>query len=192
MTTLALILLIIGYTLLALLFFVERRYESRRATATLETASDDKATSIFLTIFYILTAIVPTAYLFLLDTEETAFPYTAMVGILFMLSALALMRWAVLTNPFYLCSMSTTDDQYICTTGPYKTIRHPGYCAYLISWAGFTLVVGNWLFFFIVFVPLTCTYFVRIQAEEQMMLDRFAMDYQQYTYETYRMIPYVL
>ncbi|CAO3692612.1 unnamed protein product [Rhizopus stolonifer] len=180
------ILLALAYVLLASLFFIERRYESRRVTTTLETASDDRGTSRLLIFFYFLAIVVPPFHLFFFNTPSSSLPYTLWMGIPLMLAAMALMRWATLTNPFYLCSMSTTNDHYICTDGPYKTIRHPGYCAFLVGWIGFALMVGNWTVFLVVIVPLACIYILRIQAEEQMMLDRFGVDYQQYMYETYR------
>ncbi|KAG0742844.1 hypothetical protein G6F23_006495 [Rhizopus arrhizus] len=86
--------------------------------------------------------------------------------------AIILLRWTTLTNPFYLRSMSTTDDHYI-------------------SWTGFAIIFGNWISFLLIFMPILCVYLLRIQAEEQMMLDRFGVDYQQYMYETYRIIPFI-
>lgn len=184
----SLILLILAYTLLASLFYVEYHYESRRTTTTLETAGDDRGTTRLLFIVYFLVIVFSLLFVVLFDAEDTTTTsaYISWVGLPLMLMAIILLRWTTLTNPFYLRSMSTTDDHYICTDGPYKTIRHPGYCAFLIAWTGFAIIFGNWISFLLIFMPILCVYLLRIQAEEQMMLDRFGVDYQQYMYETYR------
>ncbi|CAO3629890.1 unnamed protein product [Mucor hiemalis] len=113
------------------------------------------------------------------------------IGLSLILSGLVLLRWTTYVNPFYLRSMATTDDHFICTDGPYKTIRHPGYLAFLLAWIGFGLVTDNWISFSMVTLLMTYAYLLRIQAEEQMMLDRFGVDYQQYMNESYRLLPWI-
>ncbi|CAO3645858.1 unnamed protein product [Cunninghamella echinulata] len=100
-------------------------------------------------------------------------------------------KWAIYVNSFYLRPMATTDNQYICTDGPYKIIRHPGYLAFIISWIGFSAATGNWIVFITISAMALYAYVRRIKAEEQMLLDHFSVDYQQYMNESSRIIPFI-
>ncbi|CEG79379.1 hypothetical protein RMATCC62417_13857 [Rhizopus microsporus] len=184
------VVLVLAYAILASLFYVEYHYKSR-TTTTLQTAGDDRGTTRLLLLSYLIAITTPLVCLLLLDTTTAMSDYVKWTGLGIMLSAIFFLRWATTVNPFYLPSLSTTDDQFICTDGPYKLIRHPGYCAFIVAWFGFGLTTGSWIAFFIIFLLLSFVYLLRIQAEEQMMLDRFGVDYQQYMNETYRIIPYV-
>ena len=179
-----LILFGLSYVLIASLFYLEYRYESSRTTTTLQTSADDRGTSRLLLIMgFMSLAVAP--FWILLTASAMPFPLT-WIGLGAILIGLALMRWTTLVNPFYLRTMATTDDHFICTDGPYKTIRHPGYLAFLLAWIGFGLMTDNWISCLMVTVLMIWTYLLRIQAEEQMMLDRFGVDYQQYMNESYR------
>jgi protein-S-isoprenylcysteine O-methyltransferase Ste14 len=178
------ILLFISYVLLAALFYLEYRYESSRTSTTLQTPADDRGTTRLLLIFWVL-SLVTAPYWILLTA--TTMPYiSSWIGLGLIVSSILLLRWTTYVNPFYLRSMATTDDHFICTDGPYKTIRHPGYLAFLIAWIGFALMTDNWISFWIITSLMTYAYIKRIQAEEQMMLDRFGVDYQQYMNESNR------
>ncbi|GAA5812396.1 hypothetical protein MFLAVUS_005848 [Mucor flavus] len=178
------ILFLFSYILLAVLFYLEYRYESSRTTTTLQTSADDRGTTRLLLIMWFMSLIIaPFWILFMATTMSVA---AGWVGLAFIVGGISLLRWTTFVNPFYLRTMATTDDHYICTDGPYKTIRHPGYLAFLLAWIGFGLVTSNWISFFMITVLMTWAYILRIQAEEQMMLDRFGVDYQQYMNESYR------
>ncbi|CAO3588507.1 unnamed protein product [Absidia cylindrospora] len=98
---------------------------------------------------------------------------------------------AIYTNAFYIRPLATTDDQFLCTDGPYKVIRHPGYVAFYLAWLGLGLVSGNAICFFTIAIVLAYAYLRRIHAEEQMMLDHFGVDYQHYANESFRVLPFV-
>jgi protein-S-isoprenylcysteine O-methyltransferase Ste14 len=177
-------ILLASYILIAILFYLEYRYESSRTATTLQTAADDRGTTRLLLIMWFLSLVIaPLLSLFIPVTMPLIL---AWVGLSFIVSGLVLLRWTTFVNPFYLRTMATTDDHYICTDGPYKTIRHPGYLAFLLAWIGFGLITDNWISFFMVTILMTYAYILRILAEEQMMLDRFGVDYQQYMNESYR------
>jgi steroid 5-alpha reductase family enzyme len=76
--------------------------------------------------------------------------------------------------------------RFICTDGPYKVIRHPGYLGTLLIWTGFGLAATNW--FVLIFVAGLVTYALirRIQVEEEVLFERFGVDYQAYADETAR------
>lgn len=183
-----LVLFITSYFLLASLFYFEYRYESSRTTTTLQTSADDRGTTRLLVIMWILSLVIAPLWILFLPVAIMSSLVFGWIGLSLILSGLVLLRWTTYVNPFYLRSMATTDDHFICTDGPYKTIRHPGYLAFLLAWIGFGLVTDNWISFSMVTLLMTYAYLLRIQAEEQMMLDRFGVDYQQYMNESYRYI----
>jgi protein-S-isoprenylcysteine O-methyltransferase Ste14 len=179
-----LILFLLSYLLIAILFYLEYRYESSRTTTTLQTSADDRGTTRLLLIMWFLSLVI--SPLWMLFTTATMPFISGWVGLTLIICGLLLLRWTTYVNPFYLRTMATTDDHFICTDGPYKTIRHPGYLAFLLAWIGFGLMTDNWVSLLMVILLMTYAYLLRIQAEEQMMLDRFGVDYQQYMNESYR------
>ncbi|KAG2213979.1 hypothetical protein INT47_001249 [Mucor saturninus] len=178
-----------SYALIAVLFYLEYRYESSRTATTLQTAADDRGTTRLLLIMWFLSLVIaPVLSLFIPLVMPLIMTY---IGLSCIVVGLLLLRWTTFVNPFYLRTMATTDDHYICTDGPYKTIRHPGYLAFLLAWIGFGLVSDNWISFLMITLLMTYAYILRILAEEQMMLDRFGVDYQQYMNESYRLVPFI-
>ena len=77
----------------------------------------------------------------------------------------------------------------LITNGIYGYIRHPMYASQWLFTIGQLLLLQNWLagpLGFIVFIPF---YFLRVKAEEQMMLENFGDPYRQYMQKTGRVIP---
>ncbi|KAI8983580.1 phospholipid methyltransferase-domain-containing protein [Pilobolus umbonatus] len=182
-------MIIIAYLFIALLFYSEYHYESSRTTTTLQTSADDKGTTRLLFVMYVLTLLL--SPVIALYTVATLGIYLPWIGIAVIIVSVLLLRWTTYANPFYLRAMATTDDHFICTDGPYRLVRHPGYMAFILGWIGFALVNNNWIVLCITLIIMIYAYIMRIMAEEQMMLERFGVDYQQYMDETYRLIPYV-
>ncbi|KAI9487132.1 MAG: hypothetical protein EXX96DRAFT_551935 [Benjaminiella poitrasii] len=189
-TTTTTVLFVASYILIIVLFYVEYHYESLRTTTTLQLSADDRGSTrlLFLMSFLSLAIIAPLSLLLLTGNTTAVMSW---IGLVFMLAGIALLRWTTFVNPFYLRTMSTTDDHFICTDGPYRTLRHPGYLAFLLAWIGFGLLTNHWLSFIAISFIMFYAYLRRIQAEEQMMLDRFGVDYQQYMNESYRLLPYL-
>jgi protein-S-isoprenylcysteine O-methyltransferase Ste14 len=80
-------------------------------------------------------------------------------------------------------------EHSLVTTGVYRKIRHPMYTAHFIWSIAQILLLQNWIAgwgFLVSFIPL---YLVRIQEEEQMMLDRFGGTYRSYMQKTGRLYP---
>ncbi|KAL7319736.1 hypothetical protein PS15m_002835 [Mucor circinelloides] len=183
------LLFVLSYVLIGILFYFEYRYESSRTTTTLQTSADDRGTTRLLLIMWFLALVISPLWILL---TVAAMPLVfSWIGLSLILLAIALLRWTTYVNPFYLRAMATTDDHFICTEGPYKTIRHPGYLAFLLAWIGFGFMTNNWISFVMVTVLMLWGYLLRILAEEQMMLDRFGVDYQQYMNESYRLVPFI-
>ncbi|KAG2218948.1 hypothetical protein INT45_004640 [Circinella minor] len=183
--------LLLAYILLGILFYVEHRYESSpRTTASVHETGDDQGTSRLLLMVWILCGFV--SPLVWLSINVGAGPgWIGWIGLGWIIGGIVLLRWSIFVNTFYIRAMATNDDQYICTEGPYKVVRHPGYAAFIVGWLGFGLATCNWWAFLTTLVLTVYAYVKRILAEEQMMLDKFSVDYQQYVNESSRLIPFV-
>ncbi|OAD77131.1 hypothetical protein PHYBLDRAFT_142644 [Phycomyces blakesleeanus NRRL 1555(-)] len=176
--------ILLGYVLVASLVLVEHRYESPRTTTGLQLSGDDRGSTHLLWLTWLV--VLAIAPLLCLITLASAPQWIGWMGLCWIVSGIGLLRWAMHVNPFYLRAVATTDDQYICIDGPYKVIRHPGYMAFLLAWVGFGLAISNWFSFGVVLIVAVYSCVRRIQAEEQMMMDVFGVDYQQYADETYK------
>ena len=53
--------------------------------------------------------------------------------------------WAMITNPYYesMVRIQKEGDHAVITSGPYRYIRHPGYCAGIIWTASIPLIIGS-------------------------------------------------
>ena len=84
------------------------------------------------------------------------------------------------------------DKATLVTDGIFRLIRHPMYAAHLLWAVAQVFLLPNWLAgysFLIVQVPFC---FVRIRAEEAMMLEQFGEQYRGYMARTSRLIPKIL
>ena len=68
------------------------------------------------------------------------------VGIFMFISMTPLALLAMAVNKFFEWTVRIQDDrqQYVCTSGPYKLMRHPGYAGLIVSILAYPLVLGSW------------------------------------------------
>ena len=86
-------------------------------------------------------------------------------------------------------SLEIREKHELITRGIYGVIRHPMYASQWLWVLAQPLLLQNWLAGFInllVFIPF---YLLRVQAEEQMMIDRFGEQYKTYMTKTGRVTP---
>jgi protein-S-isoprenylcysteine O-methyltransferase Ste14 len=86
-------------------------------------------------------------------------------------------------------SLEIRERHELITRGIYGVIRHPMYASQLLWVIAQPLLLQNWIAGFLnllVFIPF---YFLRVKAEEQMMLDSFGAQYQEYMKTTGRVLP---
>ena len=51
--------------------------------------------------------------------------------------------WAMIVNKNFTMTVSLDKEQYLCTKGPYKIVRHPGYTAEIIMILVVPLILGS-------------------------------------------------
>jgi protein-S-isoprenylcysteine O-methyltransferase Ste14 len=81
------------------------------------------------------------------------------------------------------------EDHALITDGVFKYIRHPMYAAHLLWAIAQPLILANWIAGFSFLIPQIIQYWLRIGAEEQMMLDQFGEQYREYMKKTGRFLP---
>jgi protein-S-isoprenylcysteine O-methyltransferase Ste14 len=114
------------------------------------------------------------------------------LGVVLYIVASILGSWAMAVNPHFELTVRIQDDrdQRICTSGPYRIIRHPGYAAWIIGAASYPLILGSW--WALVTVAASAILFVIRTALEDRTLKEELTGYEEYTRIThYRLIPFV-
>jgi protein-S-isoprenylcysteine O-methyltransferase Ste14 len=114
------------------------------------------------------------------------------VGIFMFVSVIPLALWAMAVNKFFEWTVRIQDDrqQYVCTSGPYKIMRHPGYSGLIISILAYPLILGAW-WGFVLSGILTIIIVIRT-AKEDSMLQNELQGYREYANQVkYRLIPFV-
>jgi len=88
-------------------------------------------------------------------------------------------------------TLEIRQEHTLITNGIYRYIRHPMYASQWLWVVAQILLLQNWLadlMGLIVFIPF---YFLRVQAEEKLMLDTFGDQYRGYMGKTGSVIPWL-
>lgn len=86
-------------------------------------------------------------------------------------------------------SLQIREGHTLVTGGVYRSIRHPMYAAMWLWSVAQTLLLQNWIAGWaglVLFVPV---YVLRVPREEQMLLEQFGEEYQEYIKRTGRVVP---
>jgi protein-S-isoprenylcysteine O-methyltransferase Ste14 len=86
-------------------------------------------------------------------------------------------------------SLEIREKHELITHGIYRVIRHPMYASQWLLVIAQPLLLQNWIAGFLgilVFIPL---YFLRVRAEEQMMLEEFGDQYRAYIQKVGAILP---
>jgi protein-S-isoprenylcysteine O-methyltransferase len=173
----------IGYEVLL------RRREDDNA-ATWETDERDRGSTRLLIGCYLACALVNVAF----GAASAGMVPTGVrwIGVAVLACGLALRAWGMRTlSAYYTRTLRTVADQRVVQEGPYRLIRHPGYCGSLLVWIGYSLGLGSWPAALVTAVLLGGAYVWRITAEEQLLLTAFGPVYADYRGRTKRLIPFV-
>ena len=80
-------------------------------------------------------------------------------------------------------------EHKLITTGIFGYIRHPMYASQWIWVIAQPLLIQNWLAGFLDLFVFIAFYFLRVRAEEKMMLDTFGDEYREYMNKTGAVFP---
>lgn len=100
--------------------------------------------------------------------------------------------WAQISNSHFI--LTTRNDklgnQRVCTTGPYKYIRHPGYFCMIFQWLCYPLILGSWFSLIPVLIYVSFI-FIRTYYEDKTLKIELK-GYEEYAKTTkYRLFPYL-
>jgi protein-S-isoprenylcysteine O-methyltransferase len=113
-------------------------------------------------------------------------------GVAVLALGLGLRAWGMRTLAgYYTRTLRTVEDQRVVQEGPYRLVRHPGYCGSLLVWIGYCLGLGSWPATVAVALLLGSAYVWRITAEEQLLLSALGPAYAAYQGRTKRLVPFV-
>jgi protein-S-isoprenylcysteine O-methyltransferase Ste14 len=86
-------------------------------------------------------------------------------------------------------SLEIREKHELITRGIYGMIRHPMYASQWLVAIAQPLLLHNWIAGFLNLLAFIPFYFLRVKAEEQMMLDSFGAQYQEYMKKTGGVLP---
>ncbi len=107
------------------------------------------------------------------------------------LSAIALGIWAILVMKLHTLSILPTIKKggQLCTSGPYRILRHPMYTAVLMLLLALLLNSFS-IFRLIVFLIVLINLIIKMNVEEKMLVAHYS-DYKEYMANTKRIIPFL-
>jgi protein-S-isoprenylcysteine O-methyltransferase Ste14 len=114
------------------------------------------------------------------------------VGIFLFVAVAPVALWAMAVNKFFEWTVRIQNDrgQYVCTSGPYNVIRHPGYTGLIVSLLAYPFILGSWWGF----LPngiLILVIVIRTALEDH-TLQRELPGYTDYAQEVkYRLVPFI-
>ena len=116
--------------------------------------------------------------------------YVQYIGLLLIPIGLAIREWAVIKlGRFFSRIVQIEQGHQLITDGPYRWIRHPAYTGMVIIYIGMALALGTWLGGLLTLVLVVGAIMYRIRTEEQVLIETFGKEYQDYIKHTWRLFP---
>ena len=118
-------------------------------------------------------------------------PY--IVGVVLMLCSTLLRRHCfTMLGDRFTFAVRATSDQLVVERGAYRYVRHPGYTAGLMLFAGIGLALANWASFAVCIILPAMAYGYRIAVEERLLRETLGASYYEYMKRTRsRLVPYL-
>lgn len=118
--------------------------------------------------------------------------WTVILGAGIFLSALLLFRISHKTlGKNWSITLQIREQHSLICTGPYALVRHPMYTSFLLMAFGQFFLLANWVVGLLGFLGFAILFFLRVDKEENMMLDKFGPQYRSYMDRSKRIIPFL-
>lgn len=100
-------------------------------------------------------------------------------------------RWISIKtlDRYFSVNLTIQQDHKVIDFGIYKYIRHPSYLGAILSFLGFGFSFYNLTSFLIIFLPNLIVFLLRINFEEELLVDNLGSDYVTYKNKTKKLIP---
>jgi protein-S-isoprenylcysteine O-methyltransferase Ste14 len=107
-------------------------------------------------------------------------PLTGITGIVLTIAGLVFSVWARFhLGKFWSGMVMVKVGHRIIKSGPYRMVRNPMYTGLLIAYVGATIAIGEVLAFVALGIGIAAVW-VKIKAEEEILLEKFGEEYLQY------------
>jgi protein-S-isoprenylcysteine O-methyltransferase Ste14 len=181
---------LLGYFLLLIFFYMERRLRRGEYAKSLEEGEFDRRTTRYLGYAFLVSILALLAAWLLNALGIGKLPiWVGWVGVLLAVCGLFMRAWAMRAlGTSYTRTLRVAQGQHIVQDGPYRFIRHPGYLGMILTWIGASAATCNWIVLLVVFVVVIAAYHNRIYHEEEMLLSKLP-GYEEYRAHTWRLIP---
>jgi protein-S-isoprenylcysteine O-methyltransferase Ste14 len=157
-----------------------------------------KDTKSFDKVFFICWRLLTIITLVVAGFDAVRFQWSTMtsdyiiLGIALLIPGCILSIWAPAVNTHFEPTVRIQKDRnhQVCTSGPYKFVRHPGYTSLILFTLGMPFILGSWwaLVSSVAIVGIT----LFRTAKEDKTLQEELPGYREYTASTrYRLIPYL-
>ncbi len=117
-------------------------------------------------------------------------PAANIAGAVVFVAGLALFSWAMITNAFFSTTarIQTDRGQTVCRTGPYRSVRHPGYIGAILQSPGTSILLGS--LWSLIPAAAAAVFMIVRTALEDRMLQNGLVGYKEYIKAvTYRLVP---
>lgn len=147
----------------------------------------------FFTIFAVLIAtILIAAVLQELMAFETIARISQAVGVILLASGVFLRFWGIVhLKSQFTRYVTVREGDEIVSTGPYRKLRHPLYTGLLFITLGMALFFTSAIAAVLGGLAMVWALLKRINYEEQLLIEKFGPDYQQWMKKRARLIPFI-
>lgn len=116
-----------------------------------------------------------------LMTMQSPPPAVVAVGASCAVVGVLIRAWAIRTlgRRYTLTPQAQRADHYLCSTGPYHYVRHPGYLGLLLQFVGMGVMLSP-AAAALSAVPMAVVFVLRIFGEERILVHEFAGTYRDY------------
>jgi protein-S-isoprenylcysteine O-methyltransferase Ste14 len=119
-------------------------------------------------------------------------PLAGVAGVLFAITGLSFSLWARFHLGRYWSSMVMIKvGHQLIRTGPYRIVRNPIYSGILLAFAGAAVAIGELPAFIALLIGIASIW-VKVKAEEEILLEKFGEEYRQYKREVKALIPFIV
>ena len=114
-------------------------------------------------------------------------------GVFSALTGFALLQWAQKAlGKSWSDTPRMLKEQILITSGPYRTIRHPIYTAFILILGSILFISSNWLLGLCWLGMTMIEVISRIGFEETLMIEFFGDQYREYMQKTGRLLPKII
>jgi len=117
---------------------------------------------------------------------------SGVAGIVITTAGLAFATWArIHLGKFWSSMPMIKAGHHLIRTGPYRIVRNPMYTGMLVAFAGSAIVTGKLVAFIAVGI-IVIGLWLKIKAEEDILLEKFGEEYIRFKRDVKALIPYIL